>query len=233
MVLEGDSTHLYYARARWYDLLTHRFMTQDPIGLEGGVNPYSFAGNDPVNSSDPFGLEECSRAKREAGYSEVTYTDDAGDTHTTCAAPAIKTTGGPEPNWPAPWSPNFGNPFARGGDISGSAPWGGAPGSQGATFFIKTERFKYCQATEVYLPNRPFGETESLIKGSVYYGTIRLTRSGRPYKVHGAVYGESATYARYEGTARMRPVPGRVFENYEITGAVNCEFERGTFFTKP
>jgi hypothetical protein len=31
-------------------------MTQDPIGLEGGVNQYAFTGNDPANNSDPSGL---------------------------------------------------------------------------------------------------------------------------------------------------------------------------------
>ncbi len=31
-------------------------LTQDPIGLAGGVNLYAYAGNDPVSSSDPFGL---------------------------------------------------------------------------------------------------------------------------------------------------------------------------------
>jgi len=57
---EGDSTQLYYVRARWYDPVTHRFLTQDPIGLEGGTNPYTFAGNDPVNAGDPDGLRvEC------------------------------------------------------------------------------------------------------------------------------------------------------------------------------
>ena len=61
LVYERDSTRLYYARNRWYDPLTHRFMTQDPIGLEGGMNPYAFSLNDPVNYSDPFGLSPCTR----------------------------------------------------------------------------------------------------------------------------------------------------------------------------
>jgi RHS repeat-associated protein len=54
---EGDATQLYYVRTRWYDPVTHRFLTPDPIGLEGGLNPYTFAGNDPVNGSDPSGLK--------------------------------------------------------------------------------------------------------------------------------------------------------------------------------
>ncbi|MDP1857257.1 MAG: RHS repeat-associated core domain-containing protein [Gemmatimonadaceae bacterium] len=56
LVYEAYSTKLYYVRARWYDASTRRFLTQDPIGLEGGMNPYTFAENDPVNRSDPTGL---------------------------------------------------------------------------------------------------------------------------------------------------------------------------------
>lgn len=43
----------------WYDPQTSRFLTQDPIGLAGGVNLYAYAGGNPVGSSDPFGLEPC------------------------------------------------------------------------------------------------------------------------------------------------------------------------------
>src|SRR6266545_5316011 len=45
-----------YLRNRWYDPKTGRFLTQDPIGLAGGVNLYSYAGNNPVSFGDPFGL---------------------------------------------------------------------------------------------------------------------------------------------------------------------------------
>jgi RHS repeat-associated protein len=45
-----------YLRSRWYDPKTGRFLTQDPIGLAGGVNLYAYAGNNPVTFTDPFGL---------------------------------------------------------------------------------------------------------------------------------------------------------------------------------
>jgi len=45
-----------YLRNRWYDPGTGRFLTQDPIGLAGGVNLYAYAGNNPVAYTDPFGL---------------------------------------------------------------------------------------------------------------------------------------------------------------------------------
>ncbi|MDT8436692.1 MAG: RHS repeat-associated core domain-containing protein [Gemmatimonadota bacterium] len=51
-----EETGLYYVRARYYDPDTGRFLSPDPIGLEGGINPYVFAGNDPVHLRDPSGL---------------------------------------------------------------------------------------------------------------------------------------------------------------------------------
>jgi RHS repeat-associated protein len=48
-------TGLYYNRARYYDPTVGRFVSEDPIGLAGGVNEYAYAGNDPVNATDPSG----------------------------------------------------------------------------------------------------------------------------------------------------------------------------------
>ncbi|HEX2209907.1 MAG TPA: RHS repeat-associated core domain-containing protein [Longimicrobium sp.] len=39
-----------------YDPFLGRFLSEDPIGLAGGINQYAYAGNDPVNRSDPSGL---------------------------------------------------------------------------------------------------------------------------------------------------------------------------------
>ena len=55
LFFEGGNSQLYYVRARWYDPRTHRFLSEDPIGVAGGMNPYAFASNDPVNLSDPSG----------------------------------------------------------------------------------------------------------------------------------------------------------------------------------
>ncbi len=52
------TTGLYYVRARWYDPTLGRFNSEDPIGLDGGINPYAYAGNGPVNGRDPSGLED-------------------------------------------------------------------------------------------------------------------------------------------------------------------------------
>ncbi|HET7463412.1 MAG TPA: RHS repeat-associated core domain-containing protein [Longimicrobium sp.] len=50
---------IYFNRARWYDPDVHRFISQDPIGVGGGLNLYAYAGNDPVNGNDPTGLFGC------------------------------------------------------------------------------------------------------------------------------------------------------------------------------
>lgn len=49
-------TGLYYYRARYYDPFTGRFINQDPLGFDGGINFYAYAGNSPLNYIDPFGL---------------------------------------------------------------------------------------------------------------------------------------------------------------------------------
>ena len=53
---KSDATGQLFRRNRFYDPSTGRFTQQDPIGLAGGLNLYGYAGGDPVNHSDPFGL---------------------------------------------------------------------------------------------------------------------------------------------------------------------------------
>ncbi len=56
--LHDPDTGLVQFRARWYDPSTGRWLSKDPILLEGGLNLYAFCGNDPVNFTDPWGLCE-------------------------------------------------------------------------------------------------------------------------------------------------------------------------------
>lgn len=51
-------TALHYNRYRYIDPLCGRFLTQDPLGLLGGFNAYSFAPN-PTGWTDPLGLKGC------------------------------------------------------------------------------------------------------------------------------------------------------------------------------
>ncbi len=58
-LLWEEGPKLYYMRARWYDPVTRRFVSPDPLGLAAGINQYAFAGGDPINGSDPGGMEAC------------------------------------------------------------------------------------------------------------------------------------------------------------------------------
>jgi len=49
-------TALYYYRARYYDAALERFVSQDPIGMVGGINLYQYVGDAPVSATDPYGL---------------------------------------------------------------------------------------------------------------------------------------------------------------------------------
>ena len=63
-------TDLQYNLNRWYDPAVGRWMSHDPISLEGGdVNLYRYVHNSPPNGVDPDGLAEQSiRARDEAWY---------------------------------------------------------------------------------------------------------------------------------------------------------------------
>jgi len=50
-------TGLMFYRARWYDSQVGRFISEDPIGLAGGINQFAYVGNNPLNATDPLGLD--------------------------------------------------------------------------------------------------------------------------------------------------------------------------------
>jgi RHS repeat-associated protein len=47
---------LHYNYFRYYNPPIGRYLTPDPIGLEGGINLFSYVANDPVNKTDIYGL---------------------------------------------------------------------------------------------------------------------------------------------------------------------------------
>ncbi len=66
-----DGNGLFYMRARYYDQEVGRFINKDPIEFDGGINMYSYVGNNPVNNNDPLGLKSCE-------YYDWTYNTNGG-----------------------------------------------------------------------------------------------------------------------------------------------------------
>jgi RHS repeat-associated protein len=60
-------TGLYYYTNRYYDPVTGRWPSRDPIGERGGMNLYGFVGNDGVNLWDLLGLKLCDDCKDKRG----------------------------------------------------------------------------------------------------------------------------------------------------------------------
>lgn len=78
-------TGIYFLRARYYDPLIGRFLSEDPIEFSGGLNFYAYTKNNPINFSDPYGLLVTGTFDPDTG--KVTVTDD--DTGETASAIAF------------------------------------------------------------------------------------------------------------------------------------------------
>jgi RHS repeat-associated protein len=54
---ENDATNLYYYRARFHSPRLQRFLSEDPLGLAGGINSFAYAQNQPTVYVDRLGLK--------------------------------------------------------------------------------------------------------------------------------------------------------------------------------
>jgi len=52
------ATELYYYGFRYYSSELGRWLSRDPIGLNGGINLYGFVNNRPIFDIDPMGLTD-------------------------------------------------------------------------------------------------------------------------------------------------------------------------------
>jgi len=96
----------YYMRARYYDPQVGRFISEDPIGFDGGdVNLYAYVNNNPVMGIDPWGLEATIDINRSIytpnsviGTISVTSTV----TNSTFSGYTLENANPPNPNLPVP-----------------------------------------------------------------------------------------------------------------------------------
>jgi len=97
-----NESGLHYNWHRYYDPSTGRYLTPDPIGLDGGMNLFVYAGGNPVMGTDPSGLFDATvndtGGRNGATYGGmITVTGDCGQTVTV-----------PGSSWPNPKNPNPG-----------------------------------------------------------------------------------------------------------------------------
>jgi RHS repeat-associated protein len=64
---------LFNYNARWYDPLTGRFLSEDPLGLGPDENRFRYVGNGPTNRTDPSGLHYEGKPRRNGNVSELPY----------------------------------------------------------------------------------------------------------------------------------------------------------------
>nr|WP_275404637.1 RHS repeat-associated core domain-containing protein [Phytobacter massiliensis] len=53
---QDEESRLFNNLNRYYQPETGRYITPDPVGMKGGLNPYVYVGGNPVGWVDPLGL---------------------------------------------------------------------------------------------------------------------------------------------------------------------------------
>jgi RHS repeat-associated protein len=75
-------TGIYYYRARYYDTVAARFVSEDPVRFDAGVNFYSYVRENPINQNDPLGLAPCDAQQNAQCTAQCAATGQVVDTCT-------------------------------------------------------------------------------------------------------------------------------------------------------
>ena len=163
LVWEGGTAQLYYVRSRWYDPQSGSFLSEDPLGLDGGRNTYAYADNDPVNGWDPTGSKIMSVSD---GHCEMWYWTDSPDNLYIDISGCVDT-----PDWGAlPWDlPDPPYPDAPVGTADGTG--GGMGGGDGRPSLLAV-------AKEVSRRVAPFKAAMDCLGQVVYGGALTVSDAG-------------------------------------------------------
>jgi len=56
LAVRNEGSGLYYMLNRYYSVDQKRFISTDPLGIDGGVNLYAYGNLNPLAFVDPMGL---------------------------------------------------------------------------------------------------------------------------------------------------------------------------------
>lgn len=197
----GSEVGLYYMRARWYEPRTGRFLSEDPLGLGGGINQYVFGGDDPINRGDPTGRDWCEpnfwydvwECVGGEGFYDCQMADDPN------ACPGL--TGAGEP-------PRGGLAAARA--RSNLGPWGSFGFQTGGI-----REFRTCPAT----PSQG-----GLTARGVAFSDVTITHAGITYLTTGT--GDITVWrGKYEGYRAVDARHPRSGTYYRYTALVSITFD--------
>src|ERR1700722_803563 len=102
-------TGLRYYRFRYFDPTIGRFISEDPIGFDGGINFYQYVQNNPSLLIDPFGLSSMTFNRANGS---LTLYDKDGNVVAVCTAAnnTTRSSNGPWPNGTYPFSSHNNHP---------------------------------------------------------------------------------------------------------------------------